>query len=411
MSGPVKVLHVITRMIVGGAQENTLLSVEGLGAMDRYAVTLASGIDRGREGELLSRARRTTHLVIVGELGRSISPMADLSALWKLYRLMRREGFDIVHTHSSKAGVLGRLAAFLAGTPIIVHTLHSLVFHQYQPRAVNWALRMIKRTLAPITDHYISVADRVRLGAIEAKIGDPSRHSTIYSGMELDWFLDADADRDRARAALGIPPDAPVVGKIARLFELKGHDELFDAIPAVVARHPEVRFLLVGDGALQEHLVRRAEEMGVRENVIFAGLVDRERIPETITAMDLLVHTSLREGLARVLPQALAMGRPCVAYDLDGSSEVVLDGKTGFLIEPGDTPGLAEALSRLIGDPDLRQRMGAAGREVVDPAFRADTMVEEIAEVYERLIADLVGKRRPLRGSVRPGLRPRQAAS
>src|SRR5689334_23552818 len=157
-SGRIKVLHVITRMIVGGAQENTLLSVEGLDAMDRYEVTLVSGVDDGPEGELLSRARRTTRLIVIPELGRSISPSADPVAFWKLYRLIRRERFQIVHTHSSKAGVLGRLAAFLAGTPIIVHTLHSLVFHDYQPRWVNLALRLTKRSLAPITDHYISVS-------------------------------------------------------------------------------------------------------------------------------------------------------------------------------------------------------------------------------------------------------------
>src|SRR5579884_3072410 len=144
----VKVLHVITRMIVGGAQENTLLSVEGLGAMDRYDVTLVSGIDKGPEGELLSRARQTTRLIVIPELGRSISPLADLVAFWKLYQLIRRERFDIVHTHSSKAGVLGRLAAWLAGTPIIVHTLHSLVFHEYQPWIVNQGLRLIKRVLS-----------------------------------------------------------------------------------------------------------------------------------------------------------------------------------------------------------------------------------------------------------------------
>src|SRR5438270_8323189 len=154
----VKVLHVITRMIVGGAQENTLLSVEGLDAMDRYDVTLVSGVDNGPEGELLSRARRTTRLIVIPELGRSISPWADLVAFWKLYRLIHCERFQIVHTHSSKAGGLGRLAAYLAGTPVIVHTLHSLVFHDYQPRLVSLSLRLTKRALAPITDHYISVS-------------------------------------------------------------------------------------------------------------------------------------------------------------------------------------------------------------------------------------------------------------
>lgn len=381
-----KVLHVITRMIVGGAQENTLLTVEGLDAMDRYDVTLVSGLDDGPEGELLSRARRTTRLIVIPELGRSISPWADLVAFWKLYELIRRERFEIVHTHSSKAGVLGRLAAYLAGTPIIVHTLHSLVFHDYQPRAVNLALRWTKRALAPITDHYISVSELIAERALAAGVGSPDRFTTIYSGMELDWFLAADKDGRLVRAEFGIPPHAPVVGKIARLFKLKGHDQLLDALPAVVARHPDVRFLLVGDGVLHEHLRSRCEQLGVAQNVVFAGLIDRERIPEMLSAMDLLVHTSLREGLARVLPQALAMGRPCVAFELDGAPEVVLPGRTGYLVAPGDVDGLADAINNLLDDPDLRERMGQEGRRLVDPAFREGTMVAQIADVYERLL-------------------------
>lgn len=385
--GRLKVLHVITRMIVGGAQENTLLSVEGLDAMDRYDVTLVSGVDNGPEGELLSRARRTTRLIVIPELGRSISPWADLVAFWKLYRLIRRERFQIVHTHSSKAGVLGRLAAYLAGTPIIVHTLHSLVFHDYQPRSVNLALRLIKRALALITDHYISVSRLIAERALAAGIGSPERFTTIYSGMELDWFLAADHDGDRVRAELGVPHGAPVVGKIARLFKLKGHDQLLGAVPAVVARHPDVRFVLVGDGILQDHLRSRCEQLGVAQNVVFAGLVDRERIPELLAAMDVLVHTSLREGLARVLPQALAMGRPCVAFELDGAPEVVVPGQTGYLVRPGDAAGLADAINRLLDDPQLRERMGAEGRRLVDPAFREETMVTQIADVYERLLS------------------------
>ncbi len=309
---PCKVLHIITRLIVGGAQENTLLSVEGLDRMPEFEVTLLTGVDRGPEGDLLDRARRTTRLVILDELGRAISPWADFVAFVKLYRLIRRGRYEIVHTHSSKAGVLGRIAAWLAGTPIIVHTLHSLVFHDYQPRWLNRTWWAIKKLCAPITDHYISVSRIIAERAIAEGIAPADRFTTIYSGMELDWFLNAKADALAVRREFGIPADAPVVGKIARLFPLKGHDQLFDAIPAVVAAEPSVRFLLIGDGILQEHLRERARAGGFLGNVVFAGLIPRERIPEMLSAMDVLVHTSLREGLARVLPQALAMGKPCV---------------------------------------------------------------------------------------------------
>jgi glycosyltransferase involved in cell wall biosynthesis len=378
---------VITRLIVGGAQENTLLSVEGLDRLPDYEVTLLTGVDEGPEGDLLGRARRTTRLIVVPELGRSINPLADIRAFYKLYRFIRKGQYHIVHTHSSKAGVLGRLAAKLAGTPIIVHTLHSLVFHEYQPWLINRLWRAVKKICAPITDHFISVSEIIRQKAIVAGIAPREKFSTVYSGMELDWFLQADVDPLRVRQEFGIPADAPVVGKIARLFSLKGHDQLLDAAPAIVARHPHVRFLLIGDGVLYDHLRNRAREAGILDNFVFAGLVRPERIPEMLSAMDVLVHTSLREGLARVLPQALAMGKPCVSFDIDGAPEVVIPGETGYLVRPNDARALGDAVSRLLADPELRKRFGEAGRRRVDPAFRAETMVAEISSVYQTLIA------------------------
>lgn len=383
---PVRVLHIITRMIVGGAQENTLLSVEGLDAMPEYDVTLISGIDKGKEGELLSRARETTHLMIVPEMGRNINPFSDLVAFWKLYKLIKQGRYYIVHTHSSKAGVLGRLAAWLAGTPIIVHTLHSLVFHDYQPWLVNRAWCLAKKICAPVTDYYISVSDIISQKAIAAGIAEPERFRTIYSGMELDWFLNAKFDSSKVRDEFGIPQDAPVVGKIARLFPLKGHDQLMDAAPEIVKRVPNVRFFLIGDGILLEHLQKRAREYGILANFVFAGLIDRERIPEMISAMDVVVHTSLREGLARVLPQSLAMGKPCVSFDIDGAPEVVIDDKTGYLVKAFDSIGLADRIAYLLERPELREQMGANGRRHVDPNFRTEKMVADISEVYQMLL-------------------------
>jgi glycosyltransferase involved in cell wall biosynthesis len=384
---PIRVLHIITRLIVGGAQENTLLSVEGLNRVDGYEVTLLTGVDFGPEGDLLDRARRTTRLIVLPELARKINPLADIKALWKLYRFIRKERYHIVHTHSSKAGVLGRIAAHLAGTPIIVHTLHSLVFHEYQPWIVNKLWRAIKKFCAPLTDHFISVSSIISEKAISAGIARPEKFTTIYSGMELDWFLNAEVDRQAVRREFGIPDQALVVGKIARLFNLKGHDQLMDAAPAIVERHPDVRFFLIGDGVLHDHLVARARRAGILDNFVFAGLVARERIPEMISAMDVVVHTSLREGLARVLPQALAMAKPCVSFDIDGAPEVVIPGETGYLVQPGDAEGLTDAVTRLLTDGVLRAQMGAAGRRRVDPAFRAETMVAEINKVYTELIA------------------------
>jgi glycosyltransferase involved in cell wall biosynthesis len=373
-------------MIVGGAQENTLLSVEGLDRYPEYDVTLISGRDDGPEGSLLPRVEKTTKLIVIPELQRNLKPLNDIKAFVKLYRALRKGRYHIVHTHSTKAGVLGRIAAALAGTPIVVHTLHSLVFHDFQPWLLNRALRLVKKMMAPLTHHFISVSDIVRQNAIAAGIDDAEKFCTIYSGMELDWFLNAAGDPAKVREEFGIPLDAPVVGKVARLFNMKGHDQLFDAAPEIVKRNPHVRFLLIGDGILQEHLQRRADAMGIRENFVFAGLIPRERIPQMIAAMDVVVHTSLREGLARVLPQGLAMGKPCVSYDLDGAPEVVIPGRTGFLVKPGDKEGLADAICTLVGDSDLRNRLGEEGRRIVDPAFRAETMVSQISDVYQHLL-------------------------
>jgi glycosyltransferase involved in cell wall biosynthesis len=382
---PLRVLHIITRLIVGGAQENTLLTCEGLAAMPEYDVTLATGIDRGPEGDLLDRAGKTVKLALVPELGRNINPLADTVAFWKLVRLIRRGRYHIVHTHSSKAGVLGRIAAKLAGTPLIVHTLHSLVFHEYQPWIVNRTWWAIKKICAPMTDHFLSVSSIIVRKAVAARIARPEKFTTVYSGMELDWFLHSKADGAAVRREFGIPADAPVVGKIARLFPLKGHDQLMDAAPEIVRRVPSVRFLLVGDGILHDHLRERARGAGILDNFIFAGLIQRERIPEMLAAMDVVVHTSLREGLARVLPQALAMGKPCVSFDIDGAPEAVIDGETGYLVRAYDYTTLAARISTLLADPELRARMGECGRRHVDPRWRAETMVAGTAAVYRML--------------------------
>ena len=389
---PVRVLHIITRMIVGGAQENTLLSVVGLDAMPEYDVTLISGIDKGREGELLSQARETSHLIVVPEMGRSINPFSDVAAFWKLYKLIKAGGYHIVHTHSSKAGVLGRLAAKMAGTPIIVHTLHSLVFHDYQPWAVNRTWRLTKKALAPITDFFISVSDVISEKAIAAGVDKPEKFRTVYSGMELDWFLNAKFDAGKVREEFGIPLDAPVVGKIARLFPLKGHDQLMDAAPEIVRRVPNVRFFLIGDGILLEHLQERARKHGILDNFVFAGLIDRTRIPEMISAMDVVVHTSLREGLARVLPQSLAMGKPCVSFDIDGAREVVINDKTGYLVDAFDNETLARRIADLLDNPEQRKQFGENGRRHVDPNFRAEKMVADISDVYQMLLKKYAGR-------------------
>ncbi len=383
---PLRVLHIITRMILGGAQENTLLTVEGLDRMPEYDAELFSGVDHGPEGELLSRAEKTTKLTVVPEMERKISPVSDLKAFWKLYRLIKQGNFHIVHTHSWKAGILGRIAAYLAGTPIIVHTFHGLTFHDHQSWLVNRAIRLSEKLCAPLTHHYVSVSDITTQKALAANIDRADKFTTVYSGMELDWYLNCQADPQAIRREFGIPADAPVVGKIARLAPQKNHDELLKAAPEIVRRHPDMRFFLIGNGTLYEQVLEQTRQLGIEENFVFAGLIDRERIPDMITAMDVVAHTALWEGLPRVLPQAMAMGKPCVSFDTDGTPEVLVSDKNGYIIKRHDSAGLADAVSKLIADPELRRKMGAAGKNHIDPMFRAETMVRQTAEIYQKLI-------------------------
>ena len=397
-----KVLHIITRLILGGAQENTILTVEGLQKKSQYQVDLATGPPIGPEGSLVEDAKgRGINLIMVPEMRREINPWRDFLTFIKLYRLIKRGNYDIVHTHSTKAGILGRLAAKLAGIKVIVHTIHGLPFHEYQNKWLNRFYVLCERLAGIFTDKIITVAEVMTEKALTAKIAPREKFVTIYSGMELDKFLKPEvgpADERKQvgigpgveaaerRRSLGIEEDAPVVGKVARLFHLKGHKYLLEAGAQVVKVYPKARFLLVGDGILRGNLERQAEDLGIRENVLFAGLVPKEEIPELLAIMDVVVHTSLREGLARVLPQALASGKPVISFDIDGAREVIRDGETGYLVPARDSRKLAEAIIEILGDEDKARRMGEAGRRLVDPNFRAEMMVDKIAGVYEELI-------------------------
>ena len=384
---PIRVVHVITRLILGGAQENTLLTVEGLQRMPEYEVTLVSGPALGPEGELVERARRNkVNLILIPQMQRAIHPVRDAVTLAKLVRLYRRLNPHIVHTHSSKAGILGRAAARIAGVPIIIHTIHGLPFHPYESGLNNRLYRRLERWAARWSDKIITVADAMRDQAVAAGVAGPEKFVTIHSGMEVETFLDADRHREATRRALGIANDEIVIGKIARLFELKGHEYIIAAAPRILRDFPKVRFLFVGDGILRAKLQEQAAQAGVADRILFAGLVDPSRIPAMLGAMDLVVHASLREGLARVLPQALLAARPVVSYDIDGAREVVLDGVTGGLVRPQAVDELAEAVLKMLRDPARARAMAMKGRELFTAQFRAETMVKRTSDLYQDLL-------------------------
>jgi len=317
-----KIVHVITRLIVGGAQENTLLSCEG--QHDRgHDVTLVTGPPIGPEGSLLDRATGYGYCVeTVDEMRRSILPLKDFRTYKRLVQRLTDLKPDVVHTHSSKAGILGRWAADRAKAPAIVHTIHGLSFTASTSRVVNSAYKMLERQAAPLTTKIVCVADAMRDQSLAANVGTPAQYATVYSGMNTDSFLKPPVPREAARRELGLGDSDVVVGTVARLFHLKGHDDLLDVAPSLCAKLPSLQFLWVGDGLLRPAFERRIAEMGLKDRFVLTGLVPPERVPELVNAMDVLVHPSRREGLARALPQGALASNPVIAYDIDGNREV-----------------------------------------------------------------------------------------
>jgi len=388
MPEKMKIMHIITRLILGGAQENTLLTVEGLQRRSGCDVCLVTGPALGPEGELLSRALRNgVNVRIIDSMRRAINPWRDLATYRAIRRMIKEYGPLVVHTHSSKAGILGRFAAKKCGVPAIVHTIHGLPFHPYETALKNRLYIRLERKAARASDAIITVADAMTRQALAAGVGEPPRFQTIYSGLEINKYKPLSAEeRDKFRGELGIPRDAAVICKVARLFHLKGHEFLLSAMKRVIEAVPSAYLLLVGDGILKGQLEKITKSIGISDRVIFAGLVPPDDIRKHVGLSDVVAHCSLREGLARVLPQSLLCGVPVVSYDIDGAREAVIDGETGFLVPPESVDELANAIIRFLTDRALAARMAEAGRRRCLEMFDSEKMVNQIAAVYERIL-------------------------
>lgn len=385
----IRVLQCITRMIVGGAQETVLLTADylnrGRAGGTRFHVDVACGPDTGPEGSLHEELdERGIARHVIAELANPVRPHRDAIAVRKLYRLIRDGGYAIVHTNSTKAGLLGRIAARWAGVPVVVHTVHGWGFHDHVRRGVG-PLVALERWLARRTDRLIAVTPRDIEKGLRHGIGRPEQYVTIRSGIELDRFGHPAVPPAEMRAQLGIPPGAIVVGTVTRLSPQKAPLDFVRAARRIAARAPEARFVMVGDGPLRPDVERAIAESGLAERVVLTGL--RRDVPELLAAFDVFVLSSLWEGLPRVLPQAMATGLPVVATAADGNAEAVADGVTGYLVPPGDPETLAERTLALLLDPALRRRMADAGRERAAD-FGAERMVEQIAVLYRQLLGE-----------------------
>jgi glycosyltransferase involved in cell wall biosynthesis len=382
-----RIIHVITRLIIGGAQENTLLSCQGQHARG-HDVTLITGPALGPEGSLMDRAKSGGYRVeAIDDMRRAILPLKDYQTYRTLVRRFRELKPDVVHTHSSKAGIIGRWAAKKATVPAVIHTVHGLAFTASTSRLVNGVYKTLERHAAPLTTRIVCVADAMRDQSLAAGIGRPEQYVTVYSGMETAPFVNPPVPREIVRSELELSDEHVVVGTIARLFDLKGHDDLLDAAPDLCRRFPQLRFLWIGDGTLRPAFERRRDQMQLRDRFILTGMVPPSEVPRYTAAMDILAHPSRREGLARALPQGSLAGIPTITYDIDGAKEGTLDGVTGFVLPPFDKLKFAAAISTLILDPARRHQMGMAGRRFALNRFDANVMVEALENVYTSALA------------------------
>ncbi len=392
-----RVTHIITRLVIGGAQENTVATIRGLRQKPDVEVHLISGPTIGPEGSLENVARemladsssaiRPSSLTIVPELVRPVHPLKDFIALRKLEKILLAQKPDIVHTHSGKAGILGRLAAKRAGVPIIVHHIHGPSFGNFQGALANFIFTATEKRAAKVTDHFFCSAGAMTKLYLAAGIGKPEMFTRIFSGFKLEPFLNATNDL-RLREKLGIPANAFVIGKIGRIFKLKGHANLLNAFAKITPQIPHARLLLVGDGSLRCEIENQVRTLGLEGKVIFTGLVPPGEVASYVGIMDCLAHLSYREALSRALPQALAAGKPVIAYDFDGADEVCLENETGFLIHTGDIETAAQKILVLANHPELRKQFGQRGQAFVRENFSVEKMVADQYNVYLKLAAE-----------------------
>ena len=376
----IKVAHVVTRLDFGGAQQNTLATVRGLDPA-RFDVLLVCGEGGFFDAEV--RADRNVRAVFLDSLAREVSPLRDLLATLELWKIFQSERPQVVHTHSSKAGILGRLAAALAGVPVVVHTYHGFGFHDRQNPFVKAVYVFLERLCARLTTRLVYVSRANAEYAERHGLGRAANAIIIRSGVKLSDFP-ARVDAAKLKMSAGIGMHKPVVISIGNLKPQKNAADFLAAAAKVSARIPDARFVFLGDGPQRRALEAKAFALGLEGKVQFLGW--RRDGAQWLAASDVFALTSLWEGLPRALVEALRTGLPAVCYATDGVVDVLRDGENGFLVSPGDVDAFAERLARLLEDADLRRRLGAAAAVSIGSEFDIDAMVRAQESLYERLL-------------------------
>lgn len=379
-----KVLHLITRMIVGGAEWNTLYTVRLLDRQ-RYEPMLACGSQTGAEGNLLELEPAKTSGVpvwIIPNLIRKPDPLRDLKALKELVRLFKEIRPDILHTHESKAGVLGRLAGRLAKVPCIVHTVHGFSFLAPIPKWQRRLYLFLERKAGRWCDALIFISVPLMEEARRQGIGDPDCYAYIPSGIDLKAFNGVTGAAEKPAELVAAINGKPVIGTVGRITKEKGFEVLLHAAHRLKREGLLFHLVWVGDGPERKAMEALARRLGLADWLLVTGV--RDDVPRWVRGFDIFALPTLWEGMGRVFLEAQAAGVPVVGTKVGGVPDVVVEGQTGFLVPPGDVEAFAEALKCLLIDPILRQRMGRAGRQFVDERFSVERMVKAIEEVYEQ---------------------------
>src|SRR5437867_8712577 len=382
------VFHIITRLDHGGSARETLQTVLGHDR-GRFRVSIAFGRPETTTADdaallkvdLQQLGQAGVSVFQVPPLVREINPVLDAWATVTLWRLLRRVRPEVVHTHTAEAGAVGRLAARLAGIPVVIHTPHGHIFYGYYGAVASAMIRLLERLLAKITDRIVTLTDRGAQEHVQYTIAGPEKFVTIHSGIDLAEFRSVQVDPAAMRKELGLPPEGPIVGTVGRLVPIKGLEWLLKAAPRVLAEFPQACFVIIGEGPLLGALKQLTSKLGIGLRVVFLGA--REDVPECLAALDLFVLPSLNEGMGRALIEAMAVGLPVVATRVGGIPDIVADGTTGLLVPPRDDGALAEAILTLLRDRSRRAVYGEAGRRHVSGRFDVETMVRNIERLYD----------------------------
>jgi glycosyltransferase involved in cell wall biosynthesis len=384
----VKVVRVIARLNMGGPALHVAYLTAGLRNRG-YDTTLVAGtLARGEDSMAFVADERGVDVVTIPELGREISPLRDLLATIRLAGLIRRERPQILHTHTAKAGTVGRVAALLAGPgrpPIVVHTFHGHVLRGYFGPLRSRFFRELERRLARNSTALVAVSPQVRDDLVELGVAPPEKFAVVRLGIELDERVGSADGRAETRRYLGIPDGRFAVGWVGRMTAVKRGEDVLEGFKLLRDRGVDATLCLVGDGPDRAQLERKAHDLGVVRDTLFLGY--QEDVAPLYAAFDALVLPSGNEGTPVSVIEALAAGRPVVATRVGGVPDVVRDGEDGFLVDAGATDELAERLSRLAADPALRERLGAAGRARVVPRYAVDRLVDDVDRLYRSLLA------------------------